>query len=250
MEELISTNETVSSMNGTLWIFAVLLIVMVVIQAVLFLKLALRFNAKNKLLTREELKSVARTGAISVIGPGISNIVVALSLIAMVGPAVAFMRCGVIGAPPWELFMANIAAGTVGVQFNTPEFTQAVFVLCIFGMTFASAPYFINTIITLKPLDSAILKGQAAKESKEGKEKVSFIPMLGNAAMMGILGYSIIDYFKTPAQITAVVAASLVSFAVVRIAAKKSRRWLGDWNMAISMVVGMTAGQIVAGILA
>jgi hypothetical protein len=249
MEEQMS-NETVSSMNGTLWLFAVLLIGMVVIQAVLFLKLALRFNAKNKLLTREELKSVARTGAISVVGPGISTIVVALSLIAMVGPAVAFTRCGVIGSPTWELFMANLAAGTVGVRFNTPEFTPAVFVLCIFGMTLASAPYFINTIITLKPLDLAILKGQAAQKSKEGKEGVSFIPMLGNAAMMGIVGYSIIDYFKSPIQITAIVATALVCFVLVRIAAKTGRRWLGDWNMAISMVVGMTAGQIVAGILA
>jgi hypothetical protein len=246
MNETIS-NETVSSMNGTLWIFAILLIGMVVIQAVLFLKIALRFNRKNKLLTREELKSVARTGAISVIGPGISNIVIALSLIAMVGPAVAFMRCGVIGAPPWELFMANIAAGAVGVQFNTPEFTPAVFVLCIFGMTFASAPYFINTIITLKPLDLAILKGQAANKDKG---KVSFIPMLGNAAMMGILGYSIIDFFKSPVQIAAILSAALVSFAVVRIVAKTDKKWLGDWNMAISMVVGMTVGQITGGILA
>jgi hypothetical protein len=244
MNETIA-NEAVSSMNGTLWIFAALLIGMVVIQATLFLRLALRFNAKNKLLTQEELKSVARTGAISVIGPGISSIVVALSLIAMVGSAVTFMRCGVIGAPPWELFMANIAAGAVGVQFNTPEFTQAVFVLCIFGMTFASAPYFINTIITLKPLDLAILKGQAAKESTG---KVSFIPMLGNAAMMGILGYSIIDYCKTPSQIAAIVSAALVSFAMVKIVAKTGKKWLGDWNMAISMVVGMTVGQIIAGI--
>jgi uncharacterized membrane protein HdeD (DUF308 family) len=71
--------------------------------------------------------------------------------------------------------------------------------------------------------------------------------MLGNAAMMGILGYSVIDYFKTPAQITAIVAAALISLAVVRIVAKTGKKWLGDWNMAISMVVGMIAGQIVAG---
>jgi hypothetical protein len=235
-------------MNGTLWLFAALLIGMVVVQAILFLRLALRFNSKNKLLTQEDLKSVVRTGAISVIGPGISNIVVALSLIAMVGPAVSFMRCGVIGAPPWELFMANIAAGAVGVQFNTAEFTREVFVLCIFGMTFASAPYFINTILTLKPLDAAVIKGLAAQSKK--KKNISFIPMMGSAAMMGLLGYSIIDYFKTPPQIAAILVSAGIAFGIVKIMSKTGKKWLGDWNMAISMVVGMVVGQIVTGIIA
>jgi hypothetical protein len=166
----------------------------------------------------------------------------------MVGPAVSFMRCGVIGAPPWELFMANIAAGAVGVQFNTPQFTREVFVLCIFGMTIASAPYFINTILTLKPLDLAVRKGQEAQAGK--KKKVSFIPMMGSAAMMGLLGYSIIDYFKTAPQITAVLVSACVAFVLVKIIAKTGKKWLGDWNMAISMVVGMVVGQIVTGIIA
>jgi len=237
-------NEAISSMNGTLWIFAALLIGMVCVQSLLFLRLALQFNRKNNLLSATEIKSVVRAGSISVIGPAISAIVVALSLIAMVGPATTFMRCGVIGAPPWELFMAYISAGTVGVQFNTPEFTRAVFTLCIFGMTFASAPYFINTIITLKPLDTAVTKIQAKNEKKE-----SFIPSLSNAAMMGILGYSIIDYFKTIPQITAILLAGLLSFLIIKYIAKSGKKWLGDWNMAISMVIGMAAAQIVSSLI-
>ena len=237
-------NETVSSMNGTLWVFAALLIGMVVVQAVIFLRATLRFNAKNSLVTKDEMKSAVRTGTVSVFGPSISSIVVALSLIAMVGPAVTFMRCGVIGAPPWELMMADIAAQSAGVQFNTPEFTPAVFTLCIFGMTFASAPYFINTIITLKPLDTVVAKSKAKAGNKE-----SFIPSLGNAAMIGILGYMIVDYLKTPAQIVSVVMAAAIAYVIIRLIAKTGKKWLGDWNMAISMVIGMTAGQIVSSMM-
>lgn len=237
-------NETVSSMNGTLWVFAALLIAMVIVQAVIFLRAALRFNTKNELVARDELKSAARTGIVSVFGPSISSIVVALSLIAVVGPAVTFMRCGVIGAPPWELMMADISAQAAGVQFNTPEFTQSVFVLCIFGMTFASAPYFINTIITLKPLDAVVAKSKAQAGNKE-----SFIPSLGNAAMIGILGYMIVDYLKSPAQIVAILTAGIIAYAVIRVMAKTGKKWLGDWNMAISMVIGMTAGQVVSSMM-
>lgn len=238
-------NETVSGMNGKLWTFAVLLIGMVIVQALLFLRATLKFNKKNNLATRDELRSAFRMGTVSVFGPSLSSIAVALSLIAMVGSAVTFMRCGVIGAPPWELIMADISAQAVGVQFNTAEFTSSVFVLCIFGMTFASAPYFINTIITLKPLDAMVAKNKAS-----GGDKESFIPSLGNAAMTGILGYMLLDYLKTPAQVTAVLSSGIMSYLIIRVIARTGVKWLRDWNMAFSMIVGMTAGQIIAAMAA
>lgn len=231
-------SDVVASMNGKLWIFAALLIGMVGIQALIFLRAALRFNKRNSLLTREELKSAVRSGTISVIGPAISNIVVALSLISMVGPAVSFMRCGVIGSPSWELFMADLSAQTAGVEFNSPEFTGAYFVLCIFGMAFASAPYFITTMVALKPLDVAIEKNKAKKNGKG-----SFIAEVGNAAMVALLGYLMVDYFKTPTQILAVVVAGGASYLLLKAVAKTGKKWLGDWIMAIAMVVGMAAAQ-------
>lgn len=238
-------SETIASMNGTLWVFTALIIGMVAVQALVFLRLALRFNAKNKLLSPDEVKSAARIGTVSVIGPAISAMVVALSLITLVGPAVTYMRCGVIGAPAWELLMAQIAAGAVGVTFNSEAFTQPIFVLCIFGMAFASAPYFINTIITLKPLDTAVAKSQSSDDKKE-----SFIPVLGNAAMMGILGYSVFDYFKSVNTMVALFASGGISYLIVRYIAKTGKRWLADWNMAISMVVGMAVAQIFASLMA
>lgn len=237
-------NETVSSMNGTLWIFAALLIGMVVVQSLLFLRQALQFNKRNNLLTPQELRSVTRTGTISVIGPAISTIVIALSLIAMVGSAATYMRSGVIGAPAWELLMAQIAVSSMNVEFNTPQFTKEIFVLCLFGMSIASAPYFINTIITLKPLDAAVTKSQSNDTKKE-----SFIPVLGNAAMMGILGYSIFDYFKSIPQIVAILVSGTISYLIIRYIAKSGKRWLGDWSMAISMVIGMVCAQIVSGLM-
>lgn len=234
-------SDVVKSLNGTVWVFAALLIGMVVIQALLFLRLALNFNKKNSLLTKDEISSAARTGAVSVLGPAVSVTVVALSLIAMVGSGVTFMRCGVIGAPGWELMMANTSAAAVGVTFGTPEFTANVFVLCIFGMTLASAPYFINTIITLKPLDLAVSK--SAAKGNEGKP--SFIPVLGKAAMMGVMGYSLLDYITNFNYLVALVTSSVVAYSLMRLAAKTGVKWLNDFNMAFAMVIGMAVAQIV-----
>lgn len=239
-------NETVSSMNGTLWIFAILLIAWVIVQSLLFLRLALKYNKKYQLATTKELKSAARTGMVSVIGPSVSVIVIALTLISMVGPAVSFMRTGVIGAPVWELMMADIAAQAIGIDVNSPEFTPSVFVLVIFGMTVASAPYFLNTIITLKPLDMAIAKN---KQIDKKEKKASFLPEFGNAAMMGILGYMVKDQLKNVTTCIAMLCSALITFVIMKIMEKTGKKWLGDWNMAISILVGMLIGQLAVTLL-
>ena len=116
-------SDVISKMNGEVWVFAAILILFVCVQALLFLRLALRFNKKNQLVSKQEISQSAKTGFVSVFGPSISTIVVALSLITMVGSGATFMRCGVIGAPAWELLMANTAAESAGVTLGTAEVT-------------------------------------------------------------------------------------------------------------------------------
>lgn len=241
-----SLQEIIKSMNPTLWVFAGLLICWVFVQSGLFVRLALNFNKKHNLATQDELKQAFSTGFVSVVGPAISVIIVAISLIAMVGSAVTFMRCGVIGAPMWELMMAEYTAQSAGVAFGGEGFTESIFVLCIFGMTFASAPYFLNTMITLKPLDVAAVKSTEAAAKSEGK-KESFIPILGNAAMMGMMGYSIFDYFTALPKTAAFVGALVASVVLGKLA--KKVKGLATWSMAIAMLVGMACGQIVATIM-
>lgn len=231
--------QAVSNMNGTIWIFAVIVIAFVVLQSMLFLRLALKFNKKVKAVTDEEIKLSFKTGAISAIGPAFSSVTIALSLIVMVGGATAFMRCGVIGSPAWELYMAQICSTAVGVTFGSEEFTESVFTLCLFGMTLASAGYAINTIISLKPLDNVVVKEQ----SKEKKR--SFIPYLSNAAMMGIMGYSIIGYLSSLASICALVAAALTSIVIGKIVKATGNKTLAGFNMAICMIAAMFVGELV-----
>lgn len=185
--------EAVKNLNGEMWIFASLLIAIVVIQACWFLRLALKYNKKHNYFTKEEVGHLLKMGSVSVLGPAFSVVVVAISLIAMVGSGLTFMRVGVIGAAGYEMMIATTAAETIGVQFNTPEFNESVLVLCGFGMAFASIPYFISTPIELMIMDKA-----AAKAGGKAKDKPSFIPYLGKAAMMGLMGSFAVSYLASP----------------------------------------------------
>lgn len=237
--------DTIKTMNGTVWVFAAILIAMVIIQALLYLKLAMSFNRKHGVLTSAEVKQAAKTGAIAAIGPGFSNMTVAVALCAMMGSGVAFMRCGVIGAPSWELMMADASAKAVGVEFNTPEFTPAIFTLCLFGMALMSAGYFIACLAALKPLDVVVTKNVDTQETK----KRSFAPYMSDAAMMGLTVYMLIDYVKTKPSIIAAVVSALVMYGIMQFARKIKNGTLESFGMAIAMISAMIAGQIVTGMM-
>lgn len=231
--------EIANKLNGTIWVFCAILIGLVLVQSFLFLRLALNYNKKYKLLTKDELGQAVRTGSIAAIGPSMSSLVVAISLMTIVGSATTYMRCGVIGAPSWELMMANLSATAAGVTIGKGTVTEGVFVLCLFGMILGSAPYFINTLITLKPLDLAVEK------TKKSTAKISFLPYLGNASMAAVLGWMMLGYFTSVAAVAGFIAAMIACYIVNKIAKKTGSSFFGSFNLAIGMVCGMVVAQIV-----
>ena len=233
-------SDVITRVNTIIWPFAILLIGFVVVQASLFLRHALKFNKKHELFSSEEIKEAIRTSAIATIGPAFSVVIVVLTLIPLLGAAVSFMRCGVIGAADFELLNANIAAETMGLSFGSENFTESAYTVAIFGMTFASAPYMIHLLLTCKPLDKAIMK--------ENLKKRSFVPMLSMAAEMGFIGYWALDQGGKSVQNTAAIIAGLITAILVGVISQKSNiKKLKDWTMAIAMIGGMIGASVVNG---
>lgn len=231
--------DAVKNLNGQMWIFSTLLICMVIIQAVWFLKMALDYNKKYEFFSKDDIGHLMKMGATSVIGPAMSVVVVAISLISMVGSGITFMRVGVIGSASYEMMIANLAAETLGVQFGTPEFTESVLVLCGFGMAFASMPYFISTPIELRLFDNAAKK---VGNKKDGKP--SFMPYMGKAAMMGLMGSFALSNLNTLPKLIAFGSAAAVVIGIIKYTEKSGKRGLMDWCITIAMLVGMVCAQL------
>lgn len=231
--------DTIRQMNPTIWFFAGLLILWVIAQALIYLKFTLSFNKKNSLMNTTELKDCFKVGAVAAVGPAINSAAIILTLIASIGSATAFMRCGVIGAPLQEMYVAQIGATTAGVEFGTEAFTPAVFTFVIFCMGFAAVPYFLNCVLALKPLDLAVEK------AKEEKSEVTFIPYLADSAVIAILVFILVDYFFVLDKAIAVVATLVVGAILYTVAEKTNNKFLNTFNLVICMVVGMGVGEIV-----
>ena len=107
-------SEVVSNVTHVLWPFACVLLGFVCVQALIFMRNALKFNKKYNLYSKAELVEIAKISSVATIGPSLSVVVVVIAMINLVGPAVTWMRTGVIGAADYELWLANVVTDALG----------------------------------------------------------------------------------------------------------------------------------------
>jgi hypothetical protein len=238
--------EAVQELNGIMWIFAILLAGTAVAQALLFARHALRFNQQTKLVSSQHIKSAIKVGAVSVIGPCFSTIVIAIATIAIMGPATTFMRCAVIGSDSYELVLIDMGATALGVTAGGPDFDEIAFTVALFAMTFGTMPYLINLFITMKPLDKIVTRSiLAGTTSGKKAAKKSFLSLFGLAAAVGLFTYNSVE--QTTQGIPyflAVVCSVAVTYLTLRFAGKSSRKDLSDWVLAFSLVTSMVVGTV------
>lgn len=99
----------VSSVSNSLgvWICALIAVSVILIQSVLYVRLAFK-NAEKVGLTKQQCVKGLRSGIISSIGPAISVFVVVFGMAAVIGGPLTWMRLSMIGSSPTELSAAQV----------------------------------------------------------------------------------------------------------------------------------------------
>lgn len=234
--------DTIKIVNSTVWLFAIVLISFVLIQATVFLKKALRFNSEHKLLTKDEVNLAVRTGVFSIIGPAFSVMIAALSLMAIMGSGASLMRIGVIGSANYEIMLSGIAADTLNVQLGSSQMTVNIFVLALFAMILGSAPYFINCLITLKPMEKSLAKAKT--------NKGAFANVVGFIASMALMSYFGMDnLLKGRVEAVVLVVSALTAYVFSTIADKTGNKKIFEWLLAIGLVAGLSTSIFLTQIL-
>lgn len=221
--------------SPVVWFFSGLIILLVMFQSVKFLYMS-RKAAKDIGMDSNEINRAIKTGAITAIGPSVGIIIVAVSLISLIGNPLTMMRIGVIGSAPTESVGAQLSAQSAGVTLAgegfTPEmFNLVVWVLCIGGagwMIFAifATPYLsrIQTKLTSKP------KGEY------------LMAIIASGAMIAVFGaLTGAEMVKgAPYVFTAIVSVA-TSLIFNYISNKKNINWLKEWSLGISILVSLFA---------
>jgi len=224
-----------------LWIIAALVISVVVFQAIVFIRLASR-TASSVGMTTLEVRSAIRTGAISSLGPSFAIVIVAISLMTLIGDPVTLIRIGIIGSAPIETVGASIGAQAAGSElgstgFTEKAFTNAVWVMCLGGMG-----WLLFTALFTKSLGKI-----QSKIASKGNKSVLLMQSISTAAMIGAFSYlGSGEMVKGLNESIVLVAAFLVMPIILWASTKLKQSWIREWSLGLVIIVGISVGYFIS----
>ncbi|SEP00828.1 protein of unknown function [Halogranum amylolyticum] len=224
--------------NSTwLWLATVPVVLVVLLQAGLFLQRAWK-NGNEMGLSDEQLKTGLKTGVISAIGPAVAVLAGMLALIATVGGPVAWMRLSVIGSVAFELPAAELGVSQFGYSLGDDGISEQAYATAVWSMTLGGTGWLLVSALGTPHME------KVRQRIGGGKEKL--IPIISSAAMLGAFAYFLTGEVTAGTPETGSVAAGgLAMLGLLQVADKKDVQWIREWALGIAMVVGLAVGIII-----
>ena len=230
-----------------LFILAGILIAAVLGQSVFFLLKALK-RSRQLGMDQTKIKKTIKTAAIFTIAPAVSIVISVITLSKSLGLALPWLRLSVVGSLSYEAIAASNALGAMGLELGKVSSLSAQqFVNITLVMTVS-----IMVGIWLVPVISKKLLGGMSKlEAKDKKWSEIFQNAMFIGMIAAFLGFVFCDFSMlwNPAEGIAptaglipvcVMGVSALVMVVLGLAMKKWK-WLGDYALPISLIVGMAS---------
>ena len=230
-----------------LFLLAGVIILAVLGQSVYFLWKALK-RSREIGMDQKKLHKTIKTAAVFTVAPAVSIVISVITLAKSLGIPLPWLRLSVVGSLSYEAIAASNALGAMGLELGKVDaLTAQQYVNITLVMTIS-----IMVGIWLVPvLSKKLLGGMSNLEAKDKK----WADILQNAMFIGMiaafLGFVFCDFSMlwNPVEGTAptaglipvcVMAVSALIMVVLGLAMRKWK-WLGDYALPISLVLGMAS---------
>lgn len=221
-----------------LWICALGVFLVIIVQSVIYMKAARR-AAPAVGMTPRELRTSFRTGAVAAVGPSLAVALVAIALLALFGTPATLVRIGLIGSVSYETGAASIAAGTTGAELGGDGYTQAVFAVVFVAMSLGGAMWMIATLI-LTPL---LQRG----EHRLAKINPAIMTVVPAAALLAaFISIGLAEVPKSAVHAVTLAASALVMGICLVLARIPGLRWLREWGLGIAILGGLVIAYFAA----
>ena len=230
-----------------LFVLAGLLIAAVLAQSVYFLVKAMK-RSKELGMDQTKIRKTIKTAAIFTIAPAVSIVISVITLSKSLGIPLPWLRLSVVGSLSYEAIAASNAVSAMGLELGKIDaLTAQQYVNIALVMTIS-----IMVGIWLVPaISKKLLGGMSGLEAKDKK----WADILQNAMFIGMiaafLGYVFCDFSMlwnptegvspTAGLIPVCVMAVSALIMVVLGLAMRKWKWLGDYALPISLVLGMAS---------
>ena len=237
---------TFSVNHPLLFVLAGLIVAVVLGQSVYFLVKAMR-RSRAIGMDQVKIRKTIKTAAIFTVAPAVSIVISVIALSKSLGLPLPWLRLSVVGSLSYEAIAAGNALSAMGLELGKVDaLTAQQFVNISLVMTIS-----ILVGIWLVPvIGRKLLGGMSKLESRDHKwaeifQNAMFIGMI--AAFLGFVfcDFSRLwvpgDYSPTSGLVpVAVMGVSAVIMVILGLAMRKWK-WLGDYALPISLVLGMAS---------
>ena len=230
-----------------LYVLVGLLVAVVLGQSVYFLVKALR-RSRQLGMDQAKIRKTIRTAAVFTIAPAVSIVISVITLSKSLGIPLPWLRLSVVGSLSYEAIAASNAVSAMGLELGKiSNLTAQQFVNITLVMTIS-----ILMGIWLVPLiGKKLLGGMTNLESKDKKWAEIFQNAMFIGMISAFVGYVFCDIARlwNPVEgfsVTSglipvcVMAVSALVMVVLGLLMRKPKlKWLGDYALPISLVLGM-----------
>jgi hypothetical protein len=220
-----------------LWIFAFLIIGVVVFQGITFIRLASRAS-ESVGMSHSEVRAAIKVGTINAIGPSFGIMIVAVSLITLLGDPLTLMRIGIIGSAATESMGATIAASAFGTELGSYDFGRQAFVTVVWVLCLGGSGWLLFTVLFTKSL------GRIEKKvtGKSRQRDFSVMTIVSMAAMLGVFANFASGELLKGYNTALAVTISALTMVIVSFTASRNRHmsWLNEWSLGLSILAALT----------
>ena len=230
-----------------LFILAGILIAAVLGQSVYFLVKAWK-RSREIGMDQTKIKKTVKTAAIFTVAPAVSIVISVITLSKTLGIPLPWLRLSVVGSLSYEAIAASNALSAMGLELGKVDaLTAQQFVNISLVMTIS-----IMVGIWLVPaIGRKLLGGMSKMEAKDPKWSEIFQNAMFIGMIAAFLGYVFCDFSLLWNPVEGVSATSgLIPVAVMGVSAAvmvvlglamRKWKWLGDYALPISLILGMAS---------
>lgn len=225
--------------SSILFIIGAIIIIFVLLQAVLFIRLAWKEGLKIG-LTRQQMLKGLRSGMISAIVPSIPIVVTLISMVAVLGIPVPWIRLSVIGSGPYELLAAGIGAKSMGVEgLGGVGYTAQVFANSAWVMTIGAMWSSLIVFFFLRKI------GKVYQRIENGDSR--WMEIVSSSAFFGVVCIFIADPLtKGGLSLITLLAGAILMILCAVLVFKCKMAWLKEFALPISMIGAMVCAVLFA----
>lgn len=232
-----------------LFAMAGFLVAVVLAQSVYFLVKALR-RSKEIGMDQKKIRKTIQTAAVFTIAPAVSIVISVIALSKSLGLPLPWLRLSVVGSLSYEAIAAENAVSAMGLSLGKiSSLTAQQFVNITLVMTIS-----ILVGIWLVPvIGKKLLSGMSNLGAKDAKWADIFQNAMFIGMISAFLGYVFCDISRLWAPVegysptsglipVCTMGVSALVMVVLGLLMRKPRlKWLGDYALPISLVLGMAA---------